>query len=100
MEKKLLVVCEAGISAALLVSKMLEVIRREKLDYVIDYTPVSRLAHKLSLESFDVLLLTPQVSRYQEEIQASLAGIEATRIDFIQPDDFRYMNAEKILHQV
>lgn len=43
MHKDLLIICETGISASLLVSKMLETIRAKNLSYEIDYATIETL---------------------------------------------------------
>lgn len=99
MDKSILIVCETGISAALLVSKMLENVREHKLDYDIDYAPVSRLEEKISGKDYDVFFITPQVARYQEKISAAIQAATGT-IVYIQPEDFQYMNVEKMLSSI
>lgn len=99
MDKSILIVCETGISAALLVSKMLEVVRKRDLDYDIDYSPVSRLDEKIAAKTYDAFLITPQVARYQEKISAQIQK-ESGKIVYIQPEDFQYMNVEKMLRSV
>lgn len=101
MEQNILVVCEAGISASLLVSKILETIRDKKMDYTIDYAPVSRVEEKLTFKNYDVLLLTPQVARHKEQIQKIIDQEKCTsKIIFIKPQDFQYMNVEKIIGEL
>ncbi|ALS01974.1 PTS cellobiose transporter subunit IIC [Enterococcus silesiacus] len=101
MEKNILIICEAGISASLLVSKILETLRKKHLDYVIDYAPVSRVQEKLEFKDYDVLLLTPQVARYKEKIQEIIDQQKCTsKIVFIKPEDFQYMNIEQIISDV
>ncbi|MGX7244977.1 PTS cellobiose transporter subunit IIC [Enterococcus quebecensis] len=98
MEKTILIICEAGISASLLVSKILETIKEKRLNYVIDYAPVSRVQEKLDFKNYDVLLLTPQVARHKEKIQKIIDQKKCTsEIVFIKPEDFQYMNVEKII---
>ncbi|MEI5994436.1 PTS sugar transporter subunit IIB [Candidatus Enterococcus mansonii] len=98
MEKNILIVCEAGISASLLVSKILEALRDKQLEYSIDYAPVSRIQEKLNFKNYDVLLLTPQVARYQDKIQKIIDQEKCTsKIVFIKPEDFQYMNVERII---
>ncbi|WP_086315346.1 PTS system, cellobiose-specific IIB component [Enterococcus sp. 7F3_DIV0205] len=98
MEKNILIICEAGISASLLVSKMLEALREKELEYTIDYAPVSRVQEKLTFKNYDVLLLTPQVARHEDKIKRIVEQEKCTsNIIFIQPEDFQYMNVERII---
>ena len=49
MHKDLLIICETGISASLLVSKMLETIRAKNLSYEIDYATIRNVEEKTEL---------------------------------------------------
>jgi len=101
MEKNILIICEAGISASLLVSKILESLREKELEYAIDYAPVSRVQEKLTFKNYDVLLLTPQVARYEDKIQTIVDQEKCTsKIIFIKPEDFQYMNVERMISQL
>ncbi|MFD1901634.1 PTS sugar transporter subunit IIB [Enterococcus termitis] len=101
MEKRILIICEAGISASLLVSKMLETLRDEGLDYEVDYAPMKRIQEKLSYTNYDVLLLTPQVARYKEEVQKIIEQEKCvSKIIFMKSEDFQYMNVEKIINEL
>ncbi|MGX7263325.1 PTS sugar transporter subunit IIB [Enterococcus crotali] len=98
MEKNILIICEAGISASLLVSKILETLRERRLDYAVDYAPISRVQEKLEFKNYDVLLLTPQVVRHEEKIRKIIEQQKCTsKIVFIKPEDFQYMNVEQII---
>lgn len=101
MEKTILIICESGISASLLVSKILGSLREKKLEYAIDYAPVTRVQEKLTFKNYDVLLLTPQVARYEDKIQAIVDQEKCTsKIIFIKPEDFQYMNVERMIGQL
>ncbi|MBO0422490.1 PTS cellobiose transporter subunit IIC [Enterococcus plantarum] len=101
MEKTILIICESGISASLLVSKILESLREKELEYAIDYAPVSRIQEKLMFKNYDVLLLTPQVARYEEQIRGIVDQEKCTsKIVFMKPEDFQYMNVERMISQL
>lgn len=101
MEKDILVICETGISASLLVSKILEATREKNLAYEIDYAPMSRVEEKLNVKDYDVLLLTPQVARFEEKVKEIVKQEECTaQIIFIKQEDFRYMNIENIIGSI
>ena len=101
MPKNVLIVCEAGISASLLVSKMLEEIKDDNLKYNIDYVPVVRINKKLAQDNYDVLLLTPQVIRHEEEIRELITKIKyKSKIVFNSEEDFKYMNIPSILSSI
>lgn len=97
-KKSILIVCEAGISASLLVLKMTESIREDALDYEVDYAPVLRLDEKMANKSFDIILLTPQVIRHEARIQELIdENKNKSKMIFIDEDDFKYMNIPNIL---
>lgn len=101
MPKNILIVCEAGISASLLVSKMLEEIKDDNLKYNIDYVPVVRINKKLAQDNYDVLLLTPQVIRHEKEIRELITKIKyKSKVVFISEEDFKYMNIPSILSSI
>ncbi|EFU03159.1 PTS cellobiose transporter subunit IIC [Enterococcus faecalis] len=99
MSKNILIICETGISASLLVSKLLEAIREKELSYDLDYAPVCRIEEKLGYKEYDVLMLTPQVARVKEKVEKYLEGRQG-QVVFIDQEDFRYMNTEKILASI
>lgn len=101
MHKELLIICETGISASLLVSKMLEAIRAKNLSYEIDYAPIRRVEEKLNDRDYDVLILTPQVARSEEKVKEIIKREKCTaQIIFMKQEDFRYMNIEKIIASI
>lgn len=101
MRKTLLFICETGVSAALFVSKMLESIQLRKLNINVDYAPVSRVQEKIELKNYDCILLSPQVHRYEEDLNILLTQTkEKCVIIAIQPEEFIMMNVEKILDRL
>ncbi|AYQ24090.1 MULTISPECIES: PTS sugar transporter subunit IIB [Enterococcus] len=101
MHKNILIICETGISASLLVSKVLEAIRGKRLSYEIDYAPLRRVEEKLNYKDYDVLLLTPQIARSKEKVKEIIKREKCNaQIIFIAQDDFRYMNIENIIASI
>ena len=101
MHKDLLIICETGISASLLVSKMLETIRAKNLSYEIDYATIRNVEEKLNYKDYDVLLLTPQVARSEEKVKEIIKKEKSTaQIVYIKQEDFRYMNIENIIASI
>lgn len=101
MHKDILIICETGIGASLLVSKILEAIREKRLSYEIDYAPIRRVEEKLNSKGYDVLLLTPQVARSEEKVKEIIKKEKCkAQIIFINKDDFRYMNIENIIASI
>lgn len=100
MEKSILIICESGITATLLLSKLLESVRNRDLDYDVDYAPMKRVKEKLEQRSYDILLLTPQVARYHEELKDIIKKEKCrSKIVFIEERDFYFMNADAILEK-
>lgn len=101
MHKDILIICETGISASLLVSKILEAVKEKKLSYEIDYAPLKRVEEKLNYKEYEVLLLTPQVAHSEEKVKEIIRKENCTaQIIFIKQEDFRYMNIENIIASI
>ena len=101
MTKSILFICESGISAALFVSKMLESVKRNQLDYDIDYAPIARVEEKLSYRDYDVILLAPQVRRHEAEVKELILKKKCiSHITGIKDDEFVSMNVERILERI
>ncbi|MGX4687498.1 PTS cellobiose transporter subunit IIC [Vagococcus sp. JNUCC 83] len=101
MEKSILFICESGISASLFVSKMLESLRDHGLNYDVDYAPVQRVETKLSQQHYDVILLAPQIKRYEKELRSLLEEkSHESYVSGIQDDEFITMNIERILERI
>ena len=63
-QKVILLACAAGMSTSLLVTKMQEVSKKDKIFAI----PVSKVDQKVNEESIDVILIGPQI-RYMEKNQ-------------------------------
>lgn len=101
MEKSVIFICESGISASLFVSKMLEAVKNTGVNYDIDYAPIARAEEKLSYKDYDVILLAPQVRRYEEEIKDIILKRKCiSKIIPITDDEFVSMNVGKILDKI
>lgn len=61
-QKVILLACAAGMSTSLLVTKMQEVSKKDKIFAI----PVSKVDQKANEESIDVILIGPQI-RYMEK---------------------------------
>lgn len=61
-QKVILLACAAGMSTSLLVTKMQEVSKKDKIFAI----PVSKVDQKVNEESIDVILIGPQI-RYMEK---------------------------------
>ncbi|AQP54264.1 PTS cellobiose transporter subunit IIC [Vagococcus penaei] len=101
MKKSILFICETGISAALFVSKMLETLHQHELDFDVDYAPVSRVEEKLAAKDYTVILLSPQVHRYDDTLKEIILkdGKEVNLVD-ITEEEFASMNVNRILARI
>ncbi len=93
-EKTIMLVCAAGMSTSLLVSKMQKAAEAEGVDAEIFATAASDADNKLE-KSPDILMLGPQV-RYLEDNFKKKLDIPVEVIDM---QDYGMMNGEKVLKE-
>lgn len=93
--KRILLVCGAGMSTSLLVTKMEEAAKEKGIDVTIEAASFSTL--DTEIEGADVLLLGPQVSYRKNEFVKKYG--EKVPIDVINQMDYGMMNGEKVLEQ-
>lgn len=91
---RITIVCAAGMSTSLLVSKMEKYAFAEKIDVKIIAVPEKQFDHHL--EETDVLLLGPQISFLEEKYKRELApkSIAVATISII---DYGRMDGKKVL---
>ncbi|KRN60607.1 hypothetical protein IV83_GL001443 [Pediococcus inopinatus] len=92
-EKTIMLVCAAGMSTSLLVSKMQKAAEKEGVDAEIFATAASDANNKLEEKHPDILMLGPQV-RYMESNFKSKLDIP---VEVINMQDYGMMNGEKVL---
>ncbi len=94
-EKKVMLVCAAGMSTSLLVSKMQKAAKEQGEDVDIFATAASDADNKLESEQPDILMLGPQVSymlsQFKEKVKIP--------VEVINMQDYGLMNGEKVLNQ-
>ena len=97
-QKTIMLVCSAGMSTSLLVTKMQKA--AEEKGYDADIFAVSASAADQHLESkpVDVLLLGPQVRFMKAQFEQKLAP-KGIPLDIINMADYGMMNGEKVLAQ-
>jgi PTS system cellobiose-specific IIB component len=66
-QKVILLACAAGMSTSLLVTKMQEVSKKDKIFAI----PVSKVDQKVNEESIDVILIDPQIRYMEKRINGS-----------------------------
>ncbi|MCR6095098.1 PTS sugar transporter subunit IIB [Salipaludibacillus agaradhaerens] len=93
---KILLVCSAGMSTSMLVSKMRQAADKRSLNISIEATAEAGLANEL--ETTDVILIGPQVRFLEKQIneKATPHGINVAVIDSIA---YGMMNGEEVLNQ-
>ena len=79
MEKKILLLCAAGMSTSLLVTKMIKAAEEKNIQVKIEACPVEKFNEKLN--EFDIFLLGPQVKK----------------VEVINMVDYGTMNGAKVL---
>ncbi|AVQ45168.1 PTS sugar transporter subunit IIB [Clostridium botulinum] len=93
--KNILLVCCAGMSTSLLVTKMNAVAIKNGIDVKINAVPEAEL--KKYIDDVDVILLGPQVRYLLNQVreQVKTKGIN---VDVINSIDYGTMNGEKVLN--
>lgn len=95
-DKTIMLVCAAGMSTSLLVSKMQK--RRWHKDWtcwIFSQYPLQKQMHTW-LRKIDVLMLGPQVKYMKKQFEDKVAGTD-TKMDVINMQDYGMMNGEKVL---
>lgn len=93
--KKILLVCAAGMSTSLLVTKMEAAAKAKGLDVEISASAGGDLSKEV--EDIDILLLGPQISFKKDEYQKKYG--DKIPIEVIDPVNYGMMNGEKVLDQ-
>ncbi|MFR1833813.1 MAG: PTS sugar transporter subunit IIB [Lachnospiraceae bacterium] len=90
--KKILLVCNAGISTSILVSKMKRAAADEGIDVSIEVR--SMAGAKEVIGDMDIVLLAPQIGYEQKKLKAISGKIPVEKIDIT---DFGLKNGENVL---
>lgn len=91
--KKILLVCSAGMSTSLLVTKMQEAAKEMQVEIDINVLPVSECSTKIN--EVDIVLLGPQV-RFQKTVVERLANGRIP-VDIIDMRAYGMMDGKSIL---
>ncbi|MBA1325716.1 PTS sugar transporter subunit IIB [Enterococcus faecium] len=98
-KKTIMLVCSAGMSTSLLVTKMQKAAEEKGMEADIFAVSASDADNNLESKNVDVLLLGPQVrfmAKAQFEQKLAPKGIP---LDVINMQDYGMMNGEKVLAQ-
>lgn len=95
-EKKIMLVCAAGMSTSLMVSKMQKSAEAKGIEADIFAISAGEADEYLVDKKIDVLLLGPQVRFMKTEFEKKLAPL-GIPLDVIPMADYGMMNGEKVL---
>ena len=97
-EKTIMLVCNAGMSTSMLVTKMQKAAETQGLDVDIFAIAAADATNKLQEREIDTVLLGPQVRFMQKQFEEKLAPL-GIPVDIINMTDYGMMNGEKVLDQ-
>jgi len=95
-EKTIMLVCSAGMSTSLLVSKMQKAAEADGIDADIFATAASDADNKLKEKNPDILMLGPQIRYMLSDFQKKVTDIP---VEVINMQDYGMMNGEKVLKE-
>ena len=95
-EKTIMLVCAAGMSTSLLVSKMKKAAEQKGIDAEIFANSANEADGSLESEDIDVLLLGPQVRFMKSQFEKKVEGT-GIPVDIINMQDYGMVNGEKVL---
>ena len=96
--KTIMLVCAAGMSTSLLVTKMRKAAETKSIETDIFAISASEVDTTLEKKNIDVLLLGPQVKFMKKQFEPKLAS-KNIPIDAINMQYYGMMNGEKVLEQ-
>lgn len=91
--KKILLVCNAGMSTSLLVTNMEKYAKQQNIDVTIMATPITE-AERVATE-WDIVMLGPQVRHCLNQMKKAVDG--KIPVEVIDMRDYGMMNGEKVL---
>ncbi|ANZ95422.1 MULTISPECIES: PTS sugar transporter subunit IIB [Brochothrix] len=96
--KTIMLVCSAGMSTSLLVTKMEAAAKEKGLESEIFAVSASEVDQILGSKTIDVLLLGPQVRYLQGQMEGKLAGKDIP-VEVINMADYGMMNGANVLNR-
>lgn len=97
-KKTIMLVCSAGMSTSLLVTKMQDAAKNKGMEVDIFAVSASEANQHLATKNVDVVLLGPQVRFMKPQFEQKVAPI-GIPLDIINMADYGMMNGEKVLEQ-
>lgn len=95
-DKTIMLVCAAGMSTSMLVTKMQKAAEAKGMDADIFAVSANEADASLSSKDVDVLLLGPQVRFMKSQFEKKVAD-KGIAVDVINMQDYGMMNGEKVL---
>ena len=92
--KKILLVCNAGISTSILVSKMKKAAQAQGIDVSIQVKSMTGV--KDVIQDMDIVLLAPQIGYEQKKLQDLAGDMPVEKVDV---RDFGILNGEGVLRE-
>jgi PTS system cellobiose-specific IIB component len=96
-DKTIMLVCAAGMSTSMLVSKMQKSAEEKGIDADIFAVSANEADSSLASKDVDVLLLGPQVRFMKSQFENKVAD-KGIAVDVINMQDYGMMNGEKVLN--
>ena len=96
MKKTIMLVCSAGMSTSLLVTKMQKSAEEKGIESEIFAVSASEADQQIETKKVDVLLLGPQVRFMKAQFEKKLEP-KNIPLDVIDMKDYGMMNGEKVL---
>ena len=93
--KTIMLVCNAGMSTSLLVTKMQKAAEAQGVDVEIFAVPVSEVDEKVAAKDIDAIMVGPQVKFMLKEYSEKFAP--KIKVDAINMVDYGTMNGENVL---
>lgn len=97
-KKEIMLVCAAGMSTSLLVSKMEKAAEAQEVDAEIFATSANEADGHLEGEGVDVLMLGPQVKFMLSQFEQKVDGT-GIPVEVIDMQDYGMVNGEKVLQR-
>jgi PTS system cellobiose-specific IIB component len=97
-EKTIMLICNAGMSTSMLVTKMQIAAETQGLDVDIFAIAAAEATNKLEQRKIDTVLLGPQVLFMQKQFEEKLTPL-GIPVEVINMTDYGMMNGEKVLNQ-
>lgn len=97
-KRKIMLVCAAGMSTSMLVTKMQNAAKEQGVEGEIFAVAASEADKQLASQKIDVVLLGPQVRFMEKQFKEKLQPLDIP-VEVINMADYGMMNGKKVLEQ-